>query len=224
MSHVVHAVALPDLPPARDFVLSAGFAGVATLLAAVILGCAVLYASRRSGKRSLAEREQRDREYEERRDDEQHAAALARCWERWWQVLETAGVEPSASEGATLGLGPEVTLELLRGLLRDAEHLGDDTLTNAIAVYQEQLLLVLAQQSGPLSQLAKESMDPPPNGRPRNTSHQEPRVSAAQPDSPPTGAPESRQRAEAPSTGPDSDAATTTSVAAEESTGRRRRR
>lgn len=224
MSHVVHAVALPDLPPARDFVLSAGFAGVATLLAAVILGCAVLYASRRSGKRSLAEREQRDREYEERRADEQHEAALARCWERWWQVLETAGIEPSASEGATLGLGPEVALELLRGLLRDAEHLGDDTLTNAIAVYQEQLLLVLAQQNGPLSQLAQESIPPSTNGRPRNTSPREPRVSGAEPDSPPTGAPDPRQRAEAPPIEPDSVAATTTSVASEEATGRRRRR
>ncbi|MGH3582931.1 MAG: hypothetical protein ACRDUB_15185 [Mycobacterium sp.] len=219
MSHVVHAVALPDLPPARDFVLSAGFAGVATLLAAVIVACAVLYASRRSGRRSLAEREQRDREYEERRADERQAAALARCWERWWQVLDTAGIEPSASEGATLGLGPEVTLELLRGLLRDAEHLGDDTLTNAIAVYQQQLLLVLAQQSGPLSQLAQKSMAPSANGEPRNTSPREPRAPGAEPDSPPTGAPDPRQRAEVPSTGSDSVAA-----ASEEATGRRRRR
>jgi hypothetical protein len=224
MNHVVHAVALPDLPPARDFILSAGFAGVATLFAAVIVLCAVLYAARRSGKRSLAERDQRDRQHEERRADEQHAAALARCWERWWQVLETAGIEPSASEGATLGLGPEVTLELLRGLLRDAEQLGDDTLTKAIAVYQEQLLLVLAQQSGPLSQLAKESMAPSVNGGPKNTSSREPRASAAEPDSAPTGVLDPRQRTEAPSNGPDPVAATTSSVPVEETTGRRRRR
>lgn len=224
MNHVVHAVALPDLPPARDFILSAGFAGVATLFAAVIVLCAVLYAARRSGKRSLAERDQRDRQHEERRADEQHAAALARCWERWWQVLETAGMEPSASEGATLGLGPEVTLELLRGLLRDAEQLGDDTLTKAIAVYQEQLLLVLAQQSGPLSQLAKESMAPSVNGGPKNTSSREPRASAAGPDSAPTGVLDPWQRTEAPSNVPDPVAATTSSVPVEETTGRRRRR
>ena len=58
------------------------------------------------------------------------------------------------SEGATLGLGPAVTLELLGGLLRDAERLGDETLAKAVAVYQEQLLLVLAQQAGPVSGIA----------------------------------------------------------------------
>jgi hypothetical protein len=43
MSHVVQAIALRDLPSARDFVLSAGFAGVAASVAAVIVLCAVLY-------------------------------------------------------------------------------------------------------------------------------------------------------------------------------------
>jgi hypothetical protein len=114
----------------------------------------VLYGSRRAGKRSLADRDQRERHHKETREDAQRAIAVARCWDRWWQVLQTAAIEPSASEGATLGLGPEVTLVVLRGLLRDAEELGDDTLAKAVAVYQEQLLLVLAQQSGPLSSLA----------------------------------------------------------------------
>ncbi|PJE00776.1 MAG: hypothetical protein CK429_36200 [Mycobacterium sp.] len=157
MSHLVHVAGLPVLPPARDFILSPGFAGATALLAALIVLGAVLYGSRRTGKRHRAEQDQNERHHEERRSDEQHAAAIARCWDRWWQVLETAALEPAASEGATLGLGPEVTLQVLKGLLRDAEHLGDDTLTQAITVYQEQFLLVLAQQSGPLSRLATES-------------------------------------------------------------------
>ena len=84
-------------------------------------------------------------------DDAQNALA----WERWQWVVDTAGIEPAANEGATLGLGPAVTLELLSGLLRDAERLGDETLAKAVAVYQEQLLLVLAQQAGPVSEIAK---------------------------------------------------------------------
>ena len=56
--------------------------------------------------------------------------------------------------GGHSGLGPAVTLELLSGLLCDAERLGDETLAKAVAVYQEQLLLVLAQQAGPVSDIA----------------------------------------------------------------------
>jgi hypothetical protein len=168
MSQVVQAIGLRDLPPARDFLLSAGFAGVAAVVAAVIVLCAVMYASRRTGKRSQAERDQSERHHEERRADEQRAVAEARCWDRWWQVLETAAIEPAASEGATLGLGPEVALELLRGLLRDAEQLGDDTLAKAVAVYQEKLLLVLAQQCGPLSRLAAQPATSA-NGGPNNS-------------------------------------------------------
>lgn len=222
MSHVMQAVGLQTLPPARDFLLSPGFAGVATLLAAVVVACAVLYGSRRAGKRSLAEREQRDRQHEERRADEQHAAAVARCWDRWWQVLETAGIEPSASEGATLGLGPEVTLNVLRGLLRDAEQLGDETLTTAIAVYQEQLLLVLAQQSGPLSALASKAVAPSVNGALKTT----PSTSASTEDgATSTGATEQRRQSEVGLAAPEPVGATTTSaVPAEAATGRRRRR
>lgn len=156
MSHLVHVAGLPVLPPARDFILSPGFAGATAVLAALIVMGAVVYGSHRAGKRHRAEQDQNERHHEEQRADEQHAAAVARCWDRWWQVLETAALEPAASEGATLGLGPEVTLQVLKGLLRDAEQLGDDTLIQAITVYQEQFLLVLAQQSGPLSRLATE--------------------------------------------------------------------
>lgn len=47
-----------------------------------------------------------------------------------------------------------MTLEVLGGLLRDADRLGDETLARAVAVYQEQLVLVLAQQAGPVSGVA----------------------------------------------------------------------
>jgi hypothetical protein len=177
MSHVVQAFGAQDLPPARDFLLSAGFAGMAAVIAAVIALGAVLYGSRRAGKRAAAELAASDRRHEELRADAQRAAAVARCWDRWWQVLETAALEPAASEGATLGLGPEVALTVVRGLLRDAEELGDDTLAKAVAVYQEQFLLVLAQQSGPLSALVAEpstatdggSDNSRPPGTPRST-------------------------------------------------------
>jgi len=226
MSHMVQATALQDLPPARDFVLSAGFAGVAALLAAVIVLCAVLYGIRKAGKRHLVDRDQRDRHHEERRADEQHAAAVARCWDRWWQVLETAAIEPAASEGATLGLGPEVTLEVLRGLLRDAEHLGDDTLTKAIAVYQEQFLLVLAQQSGPLSRLAAVE-GPSANGAPGNSPPLGKSAAINDGSAPVESRTEPRQRPVSGSAlvaSSDPTTAVNGSDATEETTGRRRRR
>lgn len=133
----------------RDLVVSPGFIGVALLVAAVIAACAVLYASRRARQR-----------FEKRQQQARDDAANALAWERWQWVVDTAGIEPAASEGATLGLGPAVTLELVGGLLRDAERLGDDTLARAIAVYQEQLLLVLAQQAGPLASVAAPEQAP----------------------------------------------------------------
>lgn len=223
MSQEVQAL---GLPPARDFLLSAGFAGAAAVIAAVIVLCAVMYGSRRAGKRSLAERDQSERHHEERRADEQRAAAIARCWDRWWQVLETAAIEPAASEGATLGLGPEVALELLRGLLRDAEQLGDDTLTKAVAVYQEQLLLVLAQQSGPLSGLAA-ARATSGNGGPNNSPPPDKQGSVNEASVAGTSGSKPGQRAvSAPATGtsPEPATAATPSAAQEETTGRRRRR
>jgi hypothetical protein len=158
--------ALEQLPPFRDFVVSPGFAGAAALLAAIIALCAVLYASRRATKRFQQQLEQRERHHQEAREDEQHAEAVAQCWERLVWLVETAGIEPAASEGATLGLGPELALELLRGLLRDAEKLGDDTLAKAVTVYLHQLSLVLAQQGGPLPEpasAAKPAVSPAPS-------------------------------------------------------------
>jgi hypothetical protein len=149
VEHVPLVGIIGDLP-ARDFVVSPGFAGLAAVLAAAIAACAVLYASRRARQRF---EQQRDRD-ESRQEQARHDAENALAWERWQWVVDTAGIEPAASEGATLGLGPAVTLELLSGLLRDAERLGDETLAKAVAVYQEQLLLVLAQQAGPVSDIA----------------------------------------------------------------------
>ena len=141
------------LPPARDFLTSAGFGGVAALTVAIILAVIAYFGARRAARRDEAQTEQRERHHQELREDEQRSAALARCWQRLVWVVETAGIEPAASENATLGLGPELALELLRGLLRDAEHLGDDTLARSVTVYLNQFSLVLAQQAGPLSQL-----------------------------------------------------------------------
>ncbi|MDT5323422.1 MAG: hypothetical protein QOF25_574 [Mycobacterium sp.] len=224
VSQVVQAIAFP---PARDFILSAGFAGAAAVVAGVIVLCAVLYGSRQAGKRSLAERDQRERHYAEGREAEQRAVAVARCWDQWWQVVETAALEPADSEGATLGLGPEVTLELLRGLLRDAERLGDDTLVKAVAVHHDQLLLVLAQQSGPLSTLAAPApaasahrgsdKTPPPDQQASSTDGPAPSGLGAEP---------RRRRAAAPATGAAPEPATgeTPSATGEATGGRRRRR
>ena len=150
---------LGDLP-ARDFVVSPGFAGLLALLAAIIAASAVLYASRRARQRSELQRDAEERRQGQARDDTQ----IALAWERWQWVVDNAGIEPAASEGATLGLGPAVTLELLGGLLRDAERLGDETLAKAVAVYQEQLVLVLAQQAGPVSDIAGAATTRSPDG------------------------------------------------------------
>jgi hypothetical protein len=143
---------MPALPPARDFLTSAGFGGAAALAAAIIVALAAVFAMRRASQRHRIELERQERRHRERRDDEQHATAVTRCWQRLVWVVETAGLEPAAAEGATLGLGPELALELLRGLLRDAEQLGDDTLARAVSVYLGQFSLVLAQQGSLLSE------------------------------------------------------------------------
>ena len=200
---------LGDLP-ARDFVVSPGFAGLVALLAAVIAAGAVLYASRRARLRSEQQRDEDERHLARARDDAQSALA----WERWQWVVDTAGIEPAASEGATLGLGPAVTLELLSGLLRDAERLGDETLAKAVAVYQEQLVLVLAQQAGPVADIAGKPTTRPPDNKPAS-SHRKPSTPA------PTVAAE-KPATEMPSTEKPSNG-TPPAAVAESSGGRRRR-
>jgi hypothetical protein len=143
---------VPALPPARDFVLSAGFGGAAALIAALVIALIAVLVARGITKRHRAGLEQQERHHREVREQEQRAAAIARCWQRLVWVVETAGLEP-ASETATLGLGPELALEVLRGLLRDAERLGDDTLAGAVTVHLSQFSLVLAQQGGALAEL-----------------------------------------------------------------------
>ena len=141
--------------PLRDFIVSPGFVGAAAVVAALIVLCAVLYAVRRAGKRLNQELEQRERHHQEARDaEQQRPGAPQQCWQTFTWLVDTAGVEPAASEGATLGLGPELAMATLRGLLRDAERLEDETLADAVAAYQNQFALVLAQQGGPLSELA----------------------------------------------------------------------
>jgi hypothetical protein len=154
------------LPSEGEFLTSAGFGGAAALAAAIIIALVALFAMQRASRRHRMALEQQERQNRERREDEQHAAALARCWQRLVWVVETAGIEPAASHGVTLGLGPELALELLRGLLRDAEQLGDDTLARAVAVYLGQFSLVLAQQGSLL--------DEPPDDAPSSATGAKP--------------------------------------------------
>ena len=151
---------MPALPAARDFLTSAGFGGAAALAAAIIVALAAVFAMRRASQRHRIELEQQERRHRERREDEQHAAAVTRCWQRLVWVVETASIEPAASEGATLGVRPELALELLRGLLQDAEQLGDGTLVKAVSVYLGQFSLVLAQQGSLLSEFVAASSSP----------------------------------------------------------------
>lgn len=163
-------VAQGPLPSAREFITSAGFVGAAILVAALLLAAVILYAVGRAAKRGRLLREQQERAVEQARDAEQHNAALQRCWQRLVWVVETAGIEPASSQGASLGLGPELAETLLRGLLRDAEGLGDDTLTDAVTVYLNQFSLVLAQQGGALSRPAHATTDNAAPAMPESTS------------------------------------------------------
>jgi hypothetical protein len=152
MSHVLETLRLSHLPTLRDFVVSAGFAGAMVLVAAILFVCAVLYASRRAARRLEKQLEQQERHHQETRGDEEYSAAVARCWERLVWLVKAAEIEPAAraADEAGLGVGPELAEVLLRGLLHDAEVLGDDTLTGAVSVYLAQFALVLAQQGGSL--------------------------------------------------------------------------
>jgi len=161
----------PQLPPLRDFVVSSGFSGALVFLAAIIVFVAVLYASRRASLRLNKQLEQQDLHYQQVRTDRQRRQAVDRCWKRLVWLVQTAEAEYAAldPENASLGLGPELALELLEGLHRDARELGDDTLARAVAVYLAQYGLVLGQQGGPLPQSLPES-----NGRPEQSPDKKP--------------------------------------------------
>jgi hypothetical protein len=214
-------------PPLDEFLVSPGFAGTAAVVAALIVLCAALYAGRRAGKRFDREFEQRERHHEEVRDAQQHAAATAQCWETLKWLVKTAGIEPASHEGATLGLGPELAMAILRGLLRDAERLGDETLADAVTVYQNQFALILAQQGGPLAELAaKAPSQVGQQDRSADAKSQPPQsTSAQQAATPPDGKPDKqphKQPDRQPDRQPAPDEAPTT--ATEVATGERRRR
>jgi hypothetical protein len=166
------------LPSFSEFLVSPGFAGAAVLIAAVIVLSAVLYASGLTARRLDKQLEQQDLQHEEVRADRQHTEVVDRCWERFVWLVETAGIEPAAREAgeASLGLGPELALELLRGLHRDANELGDQTLARAVAVYLAQYGLVLGQQGGPLPKVADE-----PDGRVPSSAGDKPSAAATMP-------------------------------------------
>jgi hypothetical protein len=176
------------LPPAREFVTSAGFGGAAALLAALLLAAVALFALRRASKRHRLQLDQQERHNQLLRDAEQHNAAVQRCWQRLVWVVETAALEPASSQGATVGLGPDLALELLRGLLRDAEDLGDATLTGAVSVHLNQFSLVLAHQGSVSSEpTAPASPDPATtDGQPGKDAPPEPSASPARTSAAPT--------------------------------------
>lgn len=144
------------LPPLRDWVSTAGFTGVCVLLAALIILAAVLISARRADKRHTREIHQRDEHHQDARDADQRAAEIEQCWQRLTWVITTADTEPSALDPATanMGLGPELAEELLKGIVRDAKELGDETLERAAAVALNQLGLVLTQQARRLTEVA----------------------------------------------------------------------
>lgn len=180
--------------PLREFIVSSGFVGVALLVVALIALGVVLYAVRRAGKRLDQELEQRERHHQETRDAEQQALTSQQSWQTLKWLVETAGVEPATGEGATLGVGPELAMATLRGLLRDAERLKDETLADAVTAYQSQFALVLAQQGGPLAELAGGA--PPPAGerkpQPQPVSKEQQQAKAAPPRQPADDKPENK--------------------------------
>lgn len=143
------------LPAPEDYVVSPGFAGLLIVLAAIVLFCAVLYSARRSRQRHDARLVQEERQHQERREDRDRTAVIDRCWQRLVWLVETAGTEPAAqyADEAILGLGPELALELLQGIHRDATDAGDETLSRAAAVYLTQYGLVLGNQAAGIPEL-----------------------------------------------------------------------
>lgn len=156
---------MPPLPPTRDFLMSAGFGGVGALLAAIIVAAVVAVAVRGATKRHGLLVEQQERHHEGVRQDAQRAARLQECRQRLAWVVDKSGIEPAASEGATVGFGPELAVAVLQGIQADAEELNDITLAKAAAVQLSQLSRVLARQSGGAAQFvaaeAAAPTDPP---------------------------------------------------------------
>lgn len=167
---------MPALPPAREFLMSAGFAGAGALLAAIIVAAVVVFAVRGATKRHGSLVEQQERHHGEVREDARRAARLQECRERLAWVVDKGGIEPAASEGATVGFGPELAMAVLQGIQADAEKLDDPHLAKAAAVQLSQLSRVLARQSGGTAQIvAAQSAaptEPPPVAQPESNGDQ----------------------------------------------------
>lgn len=178
---------LPELPPAREFVTSAGFGGAAALVAALLVVGVALIALTRASKHHRQRVDQQEHHFEQLRNQQEHTAAVQRCWRRFVWVVETAGIEP-ASYAATVGLGPDLALELLRGLLRDSEELGEGTLRDAVQVHLNQFSLLLAQQSNAVPKLvtAPEAETDPASASPSARDEQAPASQASAAPSSPT--------------------------------------
>lgn len=172
--------AMPAVPPAREFLTSAGFAGALAVLAALIVAVVAAVAVRGAVKRHRALVEQQESHQRELRDERRRAARIQECRERLVWVVDKGSIEPAASEGATVGLGPELALTVLQGIQDDAEKLGDATLAKAAAVQLDQFSRVLARQSGALAQFAA------PNSVAQETTPGEQAASDAGPEAAPT--------------------------------------
>lgn len=144
---------MPALPPLRDFLTSAGFGGALALGAAIVVAIVVVFAERGSSRRHVSLLDEQKRQQDETRRETQRSARLQECRERLAWVVDKGGIEPSGSEAATVGFGPELALTVLEGIRDDAEQLGDATLAKAAAVQITQLSRILAKQSGALSEL-----------------------------------------------------------------------
>ncbi|MBS9535602.1 hypothetical protein KIH27_18610 [Mycobacterium sp. M1] len=156
-----------EYEPSSEYLASPGFAGVLVLVAAVLACIVWVITARIAGHRAVAEGDDRQRRHDAHHADVVRAAAIERCWLRFAWLVETAGVEPTAADTdtATLGVGPELALEMLQGLRDDAESLEDKTLSGAIAIYLTQYALVMGQQAGRLPA-------PPQRVRARTTASQ----------------------------------------------------
>ena len=112
-----------------SFFTSAGFGGMATLLAAIVAGGVALFSVRRT-------RQQHERQLAAQERDRR----IARCWERLTWLADT-----SFTSTADPGLAPELVNELIEELDKEATKLADETLTLAVTALGTQFLDALTE-------------------------------------------------------------------------------
>lgn len=112
-----------------SFFTSAGFGGMATLLAAIVAGGVALFSVRRT-------RQQHERQLAAQERDRR----IARCWERLTWLADT-----SFTSSADPGLAPELVNELIEELDKEATKLADETLTLAVTALGTQFLDALTE-------------------------------------------------------------------------------